>query len=477
MYTTNSFIGSLLLFLGISTLFFSCNSDEKKTANGTYLAGEIINPVYNHILLYKNDEVTDSIPLDENNRFSYKFNNVESGLYHLKHGEYQILHIEKGDSILLRVNTKEFDESLTYSGYGATKNNYIINNFLHWEEENDLIVKNKVYQKNAADFEKLLDSMAIVHTKELTRFFATQDYPESFREIATAVATFNNYHRRERYPFAKFTKDRYAFFNSLPEDFYSFRKSIDINNKNFQDLFSFRRYVNSYLNSLSYEAYGKDKPFDRASYIHNHYKVVFIDSLITNDIQRERLLNQTARIFIANSNNLKEVYTLFEEIKKVSKSQKTIENLDMSFKVNKILEAGNTIPDVLIKNRKGVSTSFVKAFKKPTVLYFWSYTRQAHMKNAHQKAAELQKKYPEFDFAAINIDNQNIPWIKQLKKNGYSSKFEYQFANPEKAIRIMDLGGDLNKTVVIDKNSTILNSHANLRNYNFENELLVYLNQ
>jgi len=149
----------------------------------------------------------------------------------------------------------------------------------------------------------------------------------------------------------------------------------------------------------------------------------------------------------------------------------------MSFKVNKILEAGNTIPDVLIKNRKGVSTSFVKAFKKPTVLYFWSYTRQGQMKNAHLKAAELQKKYPEFDFAAINVDKENIPWIKQLERNGYSSKFEYQFENPEKAIRIMDLGGDLNKTVVIDKNSTILNSHANLRNYNFENELLVYLNQ
>lgn len=474
MHTSNSFLGSLLLLSGISILLYSCSSDEKKIASGTYLAGEIVNPIQSYITLQKNEQTTDSIPLDQNNRFSYQFDKLEGGLYRLVHGEFQVLHIEEGDSILMRVNTKEFDESLTYSGYGATKNNYIINNYLHWEEENDFITK--AYQKSPADFEKLLDSMAIIHTKQLTKFFATEDYPESFREIANAIATLNNYQRKETYPLAKFTKDRYALFNSLPENFYSFRKNIDINNKNFQDLFSFRRYLNSYLNTLSYEAYGQEKPYNRASYIHNHHKVNLIDTLITNDIQRERLLNQTARLFIANSNNLQEVNTLFEEIKKVSRSKKTVAALDASFKHNKILEAGNMIPNVIITRTKGDSTSFLNEFKKPTVLYFWSYKRPGQMKNAHLKASELQKKYPEFDFAAINIDKDAVSWIKLLEKNNYSSSFEYQFANPEEAIRILDLG-DLNKTIVIDKDRTILNSHANLRNSNFENELLAYLNQ
>ncbi len=476
MRTTHSFLGSLLLLLGISILFFSCNTDGKVTASGTYLACEIVNPTQNYILLLKNNQITDSILLDHNNRFSYKFNALEGGLYHLLHGEYQILHIEEGDSILLRVNTKEFDESLTYSGYGATKNNFIINNFLHWEEENDFIIENKAYEENPADFEKLLDSMSIVHTRELTKFFATQDYSDSFKEIATAISTFNNYYRREQYPFSKYIKDRYTFFNSLPEGFYSFRNNIDINSKDLQELLSFRRYVNSYLNSLSYKKYGKDHPFDRTSYIHNHHVVYLIDSLIENDIQRERLLNQTARIFIANSNDLNEVSTLFKEIKKVSKSQKTMAALDASYESNKRLQSGNIIPDVLIKNRQGDSTSFTQAFKKPTVLYFWSYKRPWQMKNAHLKTLELQKKYPEFDFAAINIDKESEPWIKQLEKNSYTSSFEYQFTYPDEAIRIMDII-DLNKTIVIDKNMAILNSHANLRNSNFENELLSYLNQ
>jgi len=125
----------------IAFLFYSCKNEDTNKANGTYIAGEIVNPVQSYILLYKNEEITDSIPLDRNNRFSYKFDDFEPGLHRLIHGEFQIVHIEEGDSILMRLNTKEFDESLTFSGYGGEKNNFLINKFLHWEEENDFLQK------------------------------------------------------------------------------------------------------------------------------------------------------------------------------------------------------------------------------------------------------------------------------------------------------------------------------------------------
>lgn len=471
MYSSISVMKSIFSLALVASLFLSCNSKDIEKANGTYLSGEIINPVHSYLLLYQNETVTDSIPLDNNNRFSYKFDNVNEGLYRVVHGEFQIVHIEKGDSILMRVNTKEFDESLTFSGYGASKNNFLINKFLHFEEENKFL---KIgYQKNPTNFEKLLDSMETVHTKELTSFLSKDNYSENFKEIAAAATTIDNCHRKESYPFARYTKDKYTFIKSFPEDFYSFRKNINLNNNNLQELLSYRRYLNMLTNHLAFMKYGDKQYYDRTSYIHNHHKVIVIDSLIKNDLQKDRLLKQVARLFIANSNNLKDVENLFKEIKEVATSQETIAILDTSYKSNIRMQAGNKVPEILLTNQNGESEILLNTINKPTVLYFWTYSRLPHMTNIHKRAAELQKKYPEFDFVGINRNTEQKEWLRHINKNNYTS--EYQFTKPEHAIESLVIT-DQNKTIVLDKNGVILNSHANLHNSDFENDLLAYLN-
>ncbi|TVZ51034.1 TlpA family protein disulfide reductase [Dokdonia sp. Hel_I_53] len=456
----------------IFTLCNSCDSSESTKANGTFLSGEIINPVQSYILLYKNEKVTDSIPLDRRNKFSYTFSNLEEGLYRFVHGEFQLLHIEEGDSLLLRVNTKEFDESLTFSGYGAAKNNFLINKFLHWEEENNFLKQR--YQKNPENFEKMLDSMAIVHTRGLNEFLAKENFSDNFSEIASAASVLDNYQRKEWYPFARYGEDKYEFIKNLNPNFYNFRESVDLNNRNIEELFSFQRYVNSYMNNLAYMEYGDQHNFDRTSYLHNHHKVKMIDSLITNSRQKERMLKQVARIFIANSNDLKKVDALFDEIKEVSSSQETIEALNDTYANNKSMQAGNKIPKLAVLNTEGKANIMSKAFESPSVLYFWSYLNLPHMKSSHQKAAELQKKYPEFNFVGININTEQDTWLKHLQKNGYSSQKEFRFLNPKQARKQLVIN-DINKTIVLDKNGTILNSHANLQNAKFENDLIAYL--
>ncbi len=458
--------------LTLITLYSSCDSSKNTKANGTYLSGEIINPVQSYILLYKNEKITDSISLDRNNRFSHTFSTFEEGLYKIVHGEFQLIHIEEGDSLLMRVNTKEFDESLTFSGYGAAKNNFLINKFLHWEEENSLLKKS--YQKTPENFETMLDSMALVHTEELNDFLAKEDFSDGFSEIATVASVLDNYQRKEWYPFARYDEDTFSFIKSLDTDFYSFRESVNLNNTNVQELFSFQRYVNSYLNNLAFMQYGDRSDFDRTSYTHNHYKVKMIDSLITNSKQKERLLKQVARIFIANSNDLSKVDTLFEEIKEVSSSQNTITALDTMYVNNQSMQAGNIIPDLAVITSTGEVNLIIDAFKHPSVIYFWSYLNLAHMKSSHQKAAELQKKYPSFNFIGININTEQDKWLKHVQKNDYALQNEFRFLNPKQAKKQLVLT-DINKTIILDEYGTIINSHANLQNENFEENLLAYL--
>ncbi len=469
-----SFIKNASPLLLAVSLCISCVTNDKDKAEATYFGGQIINPVQSYILLKQGERVTDSIPLDRRNRFLHKFDNVESGLYRLEHGEHQLVHIEEGDSILIRVNTKDFDESLSFSGYGSDKNTFLIDMYLHWEAENKIL--KDTYQKNPANFERVLDSMAIIHEEEFKQLIQDSDFSDEFIEIARAVTTLDNYQRKEWYPFIHYGKDKLDFIESLPENFYRFRESVDINNPNLEELYSYRRYLTSYLNNLTFLRYGATVPYDRTSYVHNYNQIAVIDSLITNKKLKERLLNQMARIFIANSNNADEVENLFTEIKKVSNSEETIARINALHENNKVMQAGNTIPDVMMVDPEGAMFTLSSRVTKPTVLYFWSYLRMAHMNNSHSKANELQKKYPEFNFIAVNINDEQKKWLLHLQKNEFDYLKEFRLVKPEQAKKKLFLN-DLNKTIVVDSDGKILNSHANLRNPKFENELLAYLNQ
>ena len=69
-----------------------------------------------------NDKAIDTLFLDENNRFHHIIENLNSGLHSFYHaGEEQFMVLEANDSVMLRLNTLDFDESLVFSGKGAKK--------------------------------------------------------------------------------------------------------------------------------------------------------------------------------------------------------------------------------------------------------------------------------------------------------------------------------------------------------------------
>src|SRR5690554_8152381 len=105
-----------LLFLMLT--FVSCKKDAKQNEGDiAYLGGEIINPSNNYVVLLKGNSVIDTLPLDTKNRFLYKVKELIPGLYTFSHGgEIQMVLLEPLDSIMFRLNTMEFDESLVFTG-------------------------------------------------------------------------------------------------------------------------------------------------------------------------------------------------------------------------------------------------------------------------------------------------------------------------------------------------------------------------
>jgi len=453
----------------------ACDSSKNKKTKGTYLGGEIVNPKSNYVLLEKNDKIVDSIPLDANNRFLYEFKDFKPGLYRFAHREHQLLHIEPGDSIMIRVNTLEFDESLSFSGKGAERSRFLIEMYLQWELENERFTQ--YYQKEPKDFENLLDSLYQVRSKRLDKFSQKYDVSESFKEIAEAAVNYDNYQRKESYPFSHYKKnDKLSFIQELPSDFYRFRESVNLNNENLIDLYAYQRYINAFLDHQAYKEYCQNRSYNTVSFIHNYHEIKAIDKFITNPELKDMKLLRTATIFIANSNDKKGVDEIFELLSASITSPDVKRKVEKLYDSHKKMEAGNIIPDLMLINAEQRMVTLSSRIRKPTVLYFWSYNNHMHLEESHKKAKDLQSKYPEFNFIGINVNDENDKWVKHVRQHKFNAAKEYRFNNARDA-RISLVINDLSKTIVLDKNGKILNSHANIHRTDFESELLAYLNQ
>jgi hypothetical protein len=126
-------------------LLFAIGCATKNENSKTFFGGKIINPKTKFVVLYSNDKIIDTLLLNDRNKFLATYDNLDEGLYYIEHGnENQYVYLEPNDSLMLRLNTWDFDESLVFAGKGAERNNILIDIFLEGENEINLF-----YQLNS----------------------------------------------------------------------------------------------------------------------------------------------------------------------------------------------------------------------------------------------------------------------------------------------------------------------------------------
>ncbi|WP_420379680.1 TlpA family protein disulfide reductase [Gilvibacter sp.] len=455
-------------------LFFgACKSDKQQEIN-TWFGGEIINPRADFVLLAKNSRVVDTIFLDKDNFFRYKFDSLVPGLYSFIHKEYQLVYIEPGDSIMLRVNTLDFDESLAYSGTGAAKNNYLIEMFLHNEEEQKLMPS--YYQKSPEAFSASLDSMRNIRLKILNRFQEKHETSTGFNEVAQASIDFDYYSKKELYPFAHYGSNHLENMNSLPENFYAFRSGVNYGDEHLYTYYPYYRYISSFLDNVSYTTYMNRAKFDRTSPLHTKAKLKLIDSVITHDSLKNNLLYATTRRYLINSkdqDSSEEIFDLFMQ-KNSSKAQH--KEMKMLHQACDKMIPGNPLPNQMVVTTDNTIKDLHSLINRPTVLFFWSAGSSNHNKRIHKKAAEMKAKYPEFDFVGISVDQNHDKWLKTMALRTFNEKTEYRFNDAVQAERELVLNSP-NKAIIVDARGRIIENNTNIFGSSFEVQLLGYLNR
>ena len=468
----------LLLILLFSALT-SCVEDANESGDFAYFGGEIVNPNTNFVVLSRGEDVIDTLLLDDSNRFMYKFEDLNPGLYLFNHQpESQIVFLESGDSIHLRLNTLEFDESLVFTGKGAKKNNYLINLYLENEEERGMMLE--LCQLDPMAFDKKIDSTTKVKHEKLKAFERKNSTSELFNEIADANIHYHYYANKEIYPFAYYGDSELKNLKSLPKDFYTYRKDVNYNNDNLRSYFPYYRFLNSHFNNLALNRHfehSNDSVFVRHALDYNLDRLAIIDSLVSNPYIKNMHLKHTATRFIYRNKSAEDIRQLVTDYLKLSTNEKhksEIENVAESFIK---LSRGSKIPNIELIDGEGNLIGFQSIIKKPTVVFFWSANRRSQLRESHLKAKRFKETYPELEFIAINA-NETSPkkWKYTLKQYGFPMHNEYLFKDPKQGRKDLVVSS-MSKVMLVDAKGRVVDPHANMASVYFEEALLGLLNQ
>ncbi len=462
----NLVTATLFLVLG---LLFSCKKDSKNEEYRAYFGGEVTNPTSDYILFCRNSKVIDSVKLDKNNRFLIKFDSLTPGLYSFKNiPEYQYVYFDKNDSIMVHINAKDFDNSVVFCGRGDQKNNFLMDLYLKNEEDKNTMFS--VFEYDLVNFNKNIDS---VHNSNKAFYQSNKDdikWSEGFELYAKSALDFQYFSKKEIYPKVHQIRTGEDIYEKLPKNYYAFRKFIDFDNIKLADFSPFVMYISNMLNNCSTITY------------HNHFtdldlalktnvnKLNIADTLIKNEKLKNNILNNIAFTYLLEDQNMVNNKLFLETYKKYStdKSQKN-EILKIGNAIQ-LLNVGNGLPEVTLINLDGQEISSNDFQKKKTVVFFWTKNLTSHLEAAHKKLLSLKSKYSDYQFIAINLDDDQNKWIQTLatyKFNGINELRSKNFEDLKSKWAITKV----HRTIILDENKLIKNAFTNIFDVKFENEL------
>ncbi len=429
----------------------SCSSTKEDKY--TYFGGKIINPKSKYVVLYKNESIIDSIKINKNNTFMSKLENIKAGLYYFKHGvEHQYVYLEPKDSLLLRLNTWDFDESLVFTGNNADRNNVLIETFIQNEIDNKKFYG--FYGLSAPDFKLKIDSVKNQKLSFLEDYkINNKETSEKFLNILKLALTYPLKTRVENFNIDNYTK---VIPEVLDSTFLSHRKNTCINKDSLMFYTPYRNYVYANLHSTVYEKNIKRESIDFTPLLLNN-----INKKITDTTQKNRLLRHiTIRHFYNNSsaNVNQKAFNTFFELSTNEKDKKRLASLlkDISYLKDEqkspsftVLKPDNSIEpiDQVIGNKK-------------TVLYF---TGKRHSNDwLISRLKYLVNKNPEVNFLIINTNNKG--YINNID-------IDIQCSLNEKSEAHKFLTSKYPRVILINEKGVIKNSYGALSSDKIEKQI------
>ncbi|QOD61630.1 hypothetical protein H9I45_04050 [Polaribacter haliotis] len=454
-------IKKILYILLISVTFIGCTDSNKNEQ--TFFGGKIINPKSRQVILYAMDKVIDTLYLDSRNKFIKDYKNLNEGLYYFVHGiENQYIYLEPNDSLMLRLNTWDFDESLVFTGKGAERNNILIDCFL--EDENDNRFFYSLNKLQPTDYKRKIDS--VLNQKLITYQTYVEEHPnetDGFLKVLKTALTFPIYSRLERYPTEHLKHKGLKDFPKVDATFYDYRTKIDLNNDSLMYYTPYASYIRNYLYNYTFSL--GHKPMK-----HNYSSKFTVDLLktinskINSKESKNAFLKRTVLDHFYNKSSCdinKEAFAVFAKFSTNKKDKEIIEKLledSNKFSGGDKLE-GFTIFDFTKHPIK--IEEIVK--NKSSVLFFWN-PEHASEDYIASRIKHFKNNFPKLQFLIVKIDGNDKDRIEKLD-------IKEQYYINESSTANSFLTSKMPRTILINKQGIIKNGFASISSPKIYNQL------
>lgn len=465
------------LLLLLLVILVSCGSSLDDTPSHAYIGGEILNPTTDHVVIKRRGRILDTVDLNEKNRFSYKINNAEQGLYLVLHKpEIQNIYISPGDSLLLRANTLAFDESLHFSGKGRSRNNFMADMFLLDEANSQLLLKFQKY--NPGVFSRKADSIKQERLNHLRRATEKNNFSPEFVSLAEDVIKYESNDLKERYTYlvSKYFKE---FGKQYPENFHDYRNEVDFNSEQLQCSPGYKRFLENYLinYSLAWCA-GSGLDSQDCSSLTNVENVKArlrkAGELVKLPTLRQDLLKKIAVRGIVTAKSRENIISILRELQNQELPEKDFDEMRQLGSIQLAYLPGTSLTDVRLLDMEGQFVKMDSVLQKPTVVFLWSIYQKGHVEE-HRLIDKYRKKYPEVDFVGVNLDIAEEPaWRVAVRNYNYNPRYEYQLA--PNSINKQFFNYYLDKMLFLDPTGRVVNGDTYLSSPLFESRILEFLN-
>ena len=458
-------------FLPLTIILFSslvsCKKVFEKNNYTAYFGGEIINPQDKFLVFMKDNEVIDTIYLDKNNRFMHKFDSLSPGLYTFKHDpEYQYVYFDKNDSLMVRLNTFDFDNSVVFCGRGDEKNNFLMELYLKNETDKSLMFD--TFDKDVKRFIKNIDSSFSSRKSFYLKKKTEIGWDDNFDLIAKASLNFHHFTKKEIYPYAHQFRTGENIRGKLPKNYYNHRKEVDFNNAILTNYSPYIKYVSVMLNNVALQNNKQD--LNENSLENNITKLNITDTLIKSKKVKNVVLNNVAMMYLLEDQNMYNNQKFIERYLELSTDVEHEKEISEIYNSVQKLKVGNKLPKIKLVDSHNKVFDLQTSIKKPTVLFFWTTPAESHISASHKKVEEFKAKFPNYDFIAININDTDSKWKNAIEKYNLKSIKELHAVDFE-AIRKLWVITKVHRVIILNADGTIKNGFANFFDVNFEENL------